>query len=157
MFETMLSFVLGDHLGGKVFDPPLDAGGYGRLLSPDRRPYRTRDGFVCTMIYNDRQWRSFCAAVGWPDLVATDPRFASHATRTRHIDSVLGMLAAEFLTRGTAEWLALLEAQAPGRGLAARIRPLLANAQPTPRGWADLLTTAGIRFRLRPDQTPELL
>ena len=110
MFETMLTFVLGDHLGGKVFDPPLDAGGYGRLLSPDRRPYRTRDGHVCTMIYNDRQWRMFCAAVGWPDLVATDPRFASHATRTIHIDAVLAMLAEEFLTRTTAEWLDLLAA-----------------------------------------------
>jgi crotonobetainyl-CoA:carnitine CoA-transferase CaiB-like acyl-CoA transferase len=114
MFETMLTFVLGDHLGGKVFDPPLDAGGYGRLLSPDRRPYRTQDGFVCTMIYNDRQWRSFCAAVGWPDLVSVDPRFASHATRTRHIDAVLAMLAEEFLKRRTAEWLALLaEADLP--------------------------------------------
>ena len=110
MFETMLNFVLGDHLGGKVFDPPLDGGGYGRLLSPDRKPYRTKDGFVCTMIYNDRQWRNFCAAVGWPDLVSTDPRFASHATRTVHIDAVLAMLAEEFLTRTTAEWMALLEA-----------------------------------------------
>jgi crotonobetainyl-CoA:carnitine CoA-transferase CaiB-like acyl-CoA transferase len=110
MFETMLTFVLGDHLGGRVFDPPLDGGGYGRLLSPDRRPYRTKDGFVCTMIYNDRQWRAFCAAVGWPDLVSTDPRFASHATRTRHIDEVLAMLAEEFRTRSSAEWLALLEA-----------------------------------------------
>ena len=61
MFETMLNFVLGDHLGGKVFDPPLDGGGYGRLLSPDRKPYRTKDGFVCTMIYNDRQWRQSSA------------------------------------------------------------------------------------------------
>jgi crotonobetainyl-CoA:carnitine CoA-transferase CaiB-like acyl-CoA transferase len=114
MFETMLNFVLGDHLGGKVFDPPLDAGGYGRLLSPDRRPYRTSDGHVCTMIYNDRQWRSFCAAVGWPDLVSTDPRFASHATRTIHIDEVLGMLAEEFLKRSTADWLTLLaEADLP--------------------------------------------
>lgn len=109
MFETMVGFVLGDHLGGRVFDPPLDAGGYGRLLSTDRRPYRTKDGFVCTMIYNDRQWRAFCAAVGWPDLVASDPRFASHATRTRHIDEVLGMLAREFQTRTSAEWLDLLE------------------------------------------------
>jgi crotonobetainyl-CoA:carnitine CoA-transferase CaiB-like acyl-CoA transferase len=114
MFEMMLNFVLGDHLGGKVFDPPLDAGGYGRLLSPDRRPYRTSDGHVCTMIYNDRQWRNFCAAVGWPDLVSTDPRFASHATRTTHIDAVLGMLAEEFLKRSTAEWLTLLaEADLP--------------------------------------------
>ncbi|WP_149537380.1 CaiB/BaiF CoA transferase family protein [Siccirubricoccus phaeus] len=109
MFETMVNFVLGDHLSGKVFDPKEGVGGYGRLLSPDRRPYRTKDGHVCTMIYNDRQWRSFCAAVGWPDLVATDPRFASHATRTANIDAVLGMLAEEFLTRTTAEWLALLE------------------------------------------------
>ena len=37
MFEVMASFTLGDHLGGMVFDPPLDGGGYARLLSPDRR------------------------------------------------------------------------------------------------------------------------
>lgn len=109
MFEAMLTFVLGDHLGGKVYDPPLDGGGYQRHLSPDRKPYRTRDGYVCTMIYNDRQWRNFCRAVGWPDLVAEDPRFASHATRTRHIDEILAMLSDLFLTRTTAEWMEILE------------------------------------------------
>ena len=108
MFETMLTFVLGDHITGKAFDPPLDGGGYQRHLSADRKPYRTKDGFVCTMIYNDRQWRNFCAAVGWPDLVATDPRFASHATRTRHIDEILAMLSELFLTRTSAEWLQVL-------------------------------------------------
>ena len=41
MFETMVAFVLGDHMGGKVYNPPLDAGGYQRHLSPDRKPYRT--------------------------------------------------------------------------------------------------------------------
>ena len=51
---------------------------------------------------------NFCAAVGWPDLVSTDPRFASHATRTIHIDAVLAMLAEEFRKRTTAEWLQLL-------------------------------------------------
>lgn len=109
MFEAMAGFVLGDHLGGRVFDPPLDAGGYARLLSPGRRPYRTRDGFVCTMIYNDRQWRSFCAAAGLPDLVSEDPRFASHATRTENIDAVLSMLERLFAERGTAEWMEVLE------------------------------------------------
>lgn len=109
MYETMLSFVLGDHLGGKVYEVPMDGGGYQRHLSPDRKPYRTKDGHVCTMVYNDRQWRNFCKAVGWPDLVATDPRFASHATRTRHIDEILAMLAELFLTRTTAEWMEILE------------------------------------------------
>ena len=109
MFETMAGFVLGDHLGGRVFDPPLDAGGYARLLSPGRRPYRTRDGHVCTMIYNDRQWRSFCAAAGLPDLVSEDPRFASHATRTENIDAILAMLERVFAGRTTAEWVRILE------------------------------------------------
>jgi crotonobetainyl-CoA:carnitine CoA-transferase CaiB-like acyl-CoA transferase len=109
MFETMAGFVLGDHLGGRVFDPPLDAGGYARLLSPGRRPYRTRDGFVCTMIYNDRQWRNFCAAAGLPDLVSEDPRFASHATRTENIDAILAMLERVFAERDTAEWVRVLE------------------------------------------------
>jgi crotonobetainyl-CoA:carnitine CoA-transferase CaiB-like acyl-CoA transferase len=109
MFETMAGFVLGDHLGGRVFDPPLGAGGYARLLSPGRRPYRTRDGHVCTMIYNDRQWRSFCAAAGLPDLVSEDPRFASHATRTENIDAILAMLESVFAERTTAEWVRILE------------------------------------------------
>ena len=61
------------------------------------------------MIYNDRQWRSFCAAAGLPDLVSEDPRFASHATRTVHIDAILAMLERVFAERDTAEWLALLE------------------------------------------------
>ena len=41
MFETMVGFVLGDHLGGLSFEPPLDEGGYARQLSHERRPYRT--------------------------------------------------------------------------------------------------------------------
>ena len=109
MFETMAGFVLGDHLGGRVFDAPLDAGGYARLLSPGRRPYRTRDGHVCTMIYNDRQWRDFCAAAGLPDLVSEDPRFASHATRTENIDAILAMVERVFAERDTAEWVKILE------------------------------------------------
>jgi crotonobetainyl-CoA:carnitine CoA-transferase CaiB-like acyl-CoA transferase len=42
MFETMANFVLIDHLGGLTYDPPLDHGGYARLLAPERRPYRTK-------------------------------------------------------------------------------------------------------------------
>ena len=122
MFEVMASFTLGDHLGGMVFDPPLDAGGYARLLSPDRRPYATRDGHLCTMIYSDAQWRRFFASIGQPRRCDDDPRLADHATRTRHIDALYAELGAIFATRGTTEWLALLEAHdvpcAPAHDLA---------------------------------------
>ena len=109
MFETMVALVLGDHLGGLTFDPPLDHGGYARQLAPDRRPYRTRDGYICAMVYNDKQWSSFLAATGRLDIAERDPRFADFATRTRHTDFVYGTLTQIFEERTTAEWMDLLE------------------------------------------------
>jgi crotonobetainyl-CoA:carnitine CoA-transferase CaiB-like acyl-CoA transferase len=40
MFETMAQFVLGDHMAGRSFEPPIGPSGYSRLLSRDRRPTR---------------------------------------------------------------------------------------------------------------------
>ena len=109
MFETMVGLTLGDHLGGLTFEPPLGGGGYQRLLSPERRPYRTRDGYICALVYNDKQWKSFYAATGRADAFAADPRLSSIKTRTEHIDALYAEVAAEFLSRTTAEWMALLE------------------------------------------------
>ncbi|MDO9075505.1 MAG: CoA transferase [Rubrivivax sp.] len=109
MFETMVAFVLGDHLGGLSFEPPLDEGGYARQLSPERRPYRTSDGYICALVYNDKQWESFLRAVGREALLRDDPRFANFAARSQAIDHVYGELARIFEQRRTAEWMALLE------------------------------------------------
>jgi crotonobetainyl-CoA:carnitine CoA-transferase CaiB-like acyl-CoA transferase len=109
MCETMASFVLGDHLGGLTYDPPLDKGGYPRLLSKHRAPYRTSDGHICALIYNDKHWRNFFAAIGQPEK-ASDPRYANHGSRIRHIDAIYEEAAAVFATRSTAEWKALLDA-----------------------------------------------
>lgn len=109
MFETMAGFVMGDHLGGLTFEPPLDRGGYARHLSPDRRPYKTSDSYICAMVYNDKQWTSFLNAVGRSDLLA-DPRYTTFAQRAVHIDIVYAELARIFLTRNTAEWMELLDA-----------------------------------------------
>lgn len=108
MFETMASFVMGDHLGGLTFDPPLDKGGYARHLSRDRRPYETADGFICAMVYNDKQWLAFLNAVGRDDLLA-DPRYTSFAQRAVNIDIVYAELARIFLTKTTTEWTTLLD------------------------------------------------
>lgn len=110
MFETMVAFVLGDHLGGLSFEPPLDEGGYARQLSPERRPYRTSDGYICAMVYNDKQWENFLRAVGRESLLKTDTRFANFVNRSQHIDHVYGELARIFEQRSTAEWMQLLEA-----------------------------------------------
>jgi crotonobetainyl-CoA:carnitine CoA-transferase CaiB-like acyl-CoA transferase len=108
MFEVMTSFVMGDHMGGLTFDPPLDHGGYARLLAKHRRPYRTKDGYVCALIYNDKHWRSFFKATGREEALK-DPRYNNHATRGAHIDNIYEELSAIFETRTTAEWTELLE------------------------------------------------
>jgi crotonobetainyl-CoA:carnitine CoA-transferase CaiB-like acyl-CoA transferase len=109
MFETMVQFVAGDHLGGLTFEPPLGGSGYERLLSPERRPYATRDGYVCAVIYNDNHWRDFFTLVGQGELVRTDPRFVDLQTRTQHVDELYQMVADIIATRTTAEWLVALE------------------------------------------------
>jgi crotonobetainyl-CoA:carnitine CoA-transferase CaiB-like acyl-CoA transferase len=109
MFEMMASFVLGDHLQGHTFDPPIGAMGYARMLNPDRRPCRTSDGFVCAMIYTDRHWRSFFRELGRLEEFERDPRYRSMTTRTEHIADLYRELAELLVTRTTAEWLALFE------------------------------------------------
>ncbi len=108
MFEVFSEFVLGDHLGGLVFDPPVGPHYYPRLVSPHRKPYATKDGHVCTLIYTDGQWRKFFKAIGRDELMK-DPRFNTHGNRAEHIDKVYEFVADTLKTKTTAEWLKLLE------------------------------------------------
>ena len=114
MFETMASFVLSDHLGGRSFEPSAGPLGYNRLLSPHRRPYQTRDGHVAVIVYNDKHWRSFFRVVGRPEILENDDRFATAAGRAENYDFIYSYISAIFAERDTAEWLRLLvEADIP--------------------------------------------
>jgi crotonobetainyl-CoA:carnitine CoA-transferase CaiB-like acyl-CoA transferase len=108
MFETMAQFVLSEHMQGQTFDPPTSPAGYLRTLSPHRRPYPTKDGFIAVLPYSDGQWRRFFEAAGSPRRLTDDPRFADIASRSAHIDELYEMVGAELLHRTTDEWLDLL-------------------------------------------------
>ena len=108
MFETMAAQVLGDHLYGHNFVPAQAGFGYPRLLSPGRRPYKTLDGYVCCLVYTDIQWRAFLQRIGRDDLFDSDPRFASIASRTTHIDALYALVSDELSTRTTAQLQELL-------------------------------------------------
>lgn len=109
MFEALTQFVLGDHLAGLAYEPPVGEPGYARLLTPHRKPYATADGHLCVLIYNDKQWQAFFAATGRDDL-AHDPRFVTQGGRAANIDAVYAEVARCMKTRGTAEWRQLLDA-----------------------------------------------
>ncbi len=110
MFETMVQFVMGDHIGGELFVPPLGAPGYERILSTQRGPYPTRDGHICVVVYTDDHWRRFSQMIGVPDLVETDPRFADLRERTIRSEEIGAYLARALPAKTTAEWRALFDA-----------------------------------------------
>jgi crotonobetainyl-CoA:carnitine CoA-transferase CaiB-like acyl-CoA transferase len=80
---------------------------YPRAISRDRRPYRTRDGYISVLVYTDRHWKRFFEAIGNPDW-SREPCFASLTARTHAIEHVLGKLADTLAQRTNAEWLELL-------------------------------------------------
>lgn len=109
MFETMVQYVLSDHLAGETFLPAEGPSGYPRLLVKERRPYQTLDGYVCVLIYNDKQWASFLALIGHAAWFTQDPRFANIGVRTQHINDLYRMVGQAMATRTTKDWIALLD------------------------------------------------
>ncbi|WP_073252146.1 CoA transferase [Cryptosporangium aurantiacum] len=105
MFETMAAFMLVEHANGAMFDPPLAAAGYPRALTPQRAPYRTKDGLISALVYNDKQWSAFVDAVKPP---WAGPEFATLAQRAQQVETVYTLLADVFRERTTQDWLDLL-------------------------------------------------
>jgi crotonobetainyl-CoA:carnitine CoA-transferase CaiB-like acyl-CoA transferase len=105
MFETMASFMLVEHANGALFTPRLGPAHYPRAVAPNRRPYRTSDGYISALIYNDKHWSLFVDAVRPPWANAG---LATVEQRAKQIDAVYGLLAGTFKERTTGEWLALL-------------------------------------------------
>jgi crotonobetainyl-CoA:carnitine CoA-transferase CaiB-like acyl-CoA transferase len=107
MFESMVSFVLAEHLFGHAFDPPKGSLGYTRVLGSWRRPYKTKDGFLCMMAYTEPQWRKFWKMVGKPE-VGDDPRFCNIAARSHNVVALYELAGTCLLDKTTDEWLGLL-------------------------------------------------
>jgi crotonobetainyl-CoA:carnitine CoA-transferase CaiB-like acyl-CoA transferase len=115
MFECLVQFLLLEHMNARQFSRAGDTTpaqpdelGNRRTLAEWRKPYRTLDGYVCFMPYNDRDWQRFFAAAEREDL-ADDPRFATITERTQHIELLYQLIEDAMLTRTTADWLALGE------------------------------------------------
>lgn len=110
MFESMVSFILAEHLFGHAFAPPKGSLGYTRVLGAWRRPYKTKDGYLCMMAYTEPQWRKFWKMVGKPEI-GDDPRFCNIAARSHNVVALYELAGACLLDKTTDEWLKLLREQ----------------------------------------------
>jgi len=105
MFETMVAFVMPEHVAGRTFEPPIGGIGYARILAAQRRPHRTKDGYLCIMPYTTAQWQRFLKLIGRDDL-ANDPDIADMGGRSRRFEELYAVIADAAPSRSTDEWIA---------------------------------------------------
>jgi len=108
MFETLVSYNMIEHMYGHTFLPPLGEVYYPRAVSPYRKPYKTKDGYIAILIYNDKHWDSFFNIIDRDDL-KKDSRFKGIHERTNNIDFVYQTIENIIATKKTDEWIAILE------------------------------------------------
>lgn len=105
MIDVMQAFVLVEHGAGAIAEPPVDQAGYRRILTAERRPQATSDGWINVLPYTDDHYHALFTAGSRPDLIG-DPRIATREARIANSDSLYREVAAILAQRTTAEWLA---------------------------------------------------
>lgn len=108
MHDTVRWFLLAEHLSEAATVPPYGPPGYSRMLTQQRRPHKTLDGWIAVLPYSNQNWLDLFRAADRPEL-ATDPMFMTVAARVTNADSVYRELGVMMRTRTTAEWMKILD------------------------------------------------
>ncbi|HEY5336523.1 MAG TPA: CoA transferase, partial [Mycobacteriales bacterium] len=80
MVDAVRAFLLVEHGAAAIPQPPLGPAGYPRILSVERRPQRTVDGWVNLLPYSAAHYDFLFELGGRTDLVG-DPRYAGGRER----------------------------------------------------------------------------
>jgi crotonobetainyl-CoA:carnitine CoA-transferase CaiB-like acyl-CoA transferase len=109
MTQAMTAFILVEHGTGGISQPPAGPVGYQRILTPERRPQRTTDGWISVLPYSKEQYDALFAAGGRHDLLG-DPRYVDGRARISNSDFLYQQVRAILTQRTTDEWLAFCRA-----------------------------------------------
>lgn len=107
MFEALVSFLMNEHLDAATFDDNGTAG-YNRLLNPNRRPFKTSDGWLAVMPYTKTHWTRLLTQLDHGDVL-TAPWFASAAGRNSQSAFLYSILVEEMPKASTADWMQQFE------------------------------------------------
>ena len=104
MMETMVDFTLVEHLYGYNFIPPKAPPIYPRQSSPNRRPYKTLDGYIAVMPYSDEQWLRFFKLIK-KENIFQDPKYSSAESRNENIDQLYFIMSESLEKEKTDYWI----------------------------------------------------
>lgn len=105
MLETLAAFNTVEMMGGLSYEPPVGPPVYKRMR--ERKPAKTKDGWLTMLPYSAANWCAFFEAVGHPELIeefgVNDP-----VLRNRNVGAIYEKMREISQTRTSAEWEALL-------------------------------------------------
>src|SRR3546814_19461599 len=100
-----------EHMAGGACEPPIGEVGDARGINKDRRPFQTKDGWLCVLPYTTKQWLRFLRMIGRDDM-ADNPELADPVYRSRQYEELYGLIDGVMQPRTTAAWVDLLLAAA---------------------------------------------
>lgn len=108
MLESFTFFNMVENLYGETFLPGNGKLAYTRSINANRKPYKTKDGYIGLVPYSDQQWEMFFE-MGGKQGVFEDPRFSTYSARTENITELYAIIGEVALLKTSDEWLSLLD------------------------------------------------
>lgn len=105
MLETFTGFIMAEHLHNQTFVPPTGKFGHTTTITPYRRPYKTKDGWLSVLPASRAQSAKFLALGGIENAYESE-RFLSTPAGSR-VGVYYAMMDDAALTHTTEEWMAL--------------------------------------------------
>ena len=153
MVDVARSFTLVEHGAGAIPEPPLGPVGYQRILTPNRRPQRTADGWIQMLPYEREHYDALFKAAGRDDLVG-DSRYANGRARIANAHDLYAILYEIAADRSTSEWLGLCREHGIPAAAVATLDELVAELpiEHHPVAGAYRLIPSPVRFSETPAQ-----
>jgi len=107
MLDAIVAFLWSSDMGAQTY--------VGQTVTQQRAAsfidliYETKDGHMSVAVMTNDQWAAACRAFGHPEWL-DDPRFATTELRDLNINDRLELIQSALITRGTDEWMDILEA-----------------------------------------------
>ncbi len=103
MFEAMVAFNLNEHLSAATWGS-AESAGYQRAVARDRRPYRTKDGWLGVLPYTPAHWTRVLPEFGRADVIDA-PWFKDPTQRSLNFTQLYDMIVEALPKRTNAEWI----------------------------------------------------
>jgi crotonobetainyl-CoA:carnitine CoA-transferase CaiB-like acyl-CoA transferase len=105
MLETFTGFLMAEHLYNQTYVPPTGKFGHVTTITPHRKPYRTKDGWLSVLPASQDQSKKFLELGGFPNAYESE-RFLS-APKGSRVDAYYELMNEAALRHTTDEWMVI--------------------------------------------------